>query len=130
MENMENIISAEKIVNDYGKSLSQWPDGDMAIPISLLRNSKAEIKNAFRDYILALKFHNKLSDEMFSELKIAYGYIDLFVEDRNVKIINKVHKQLEKNEEVNKLEKEVYQEFISIYGSIAERMNELKSLVE
>jgi hypothetical protein len=134
MENNFNYTNtagkAEVIVNDYGGALAQGVDG-IARPISLLKNTKDEIKQAFKDYLVALKNHKKLTNEKYSILSATYGYIDHFVDDNAAAIINKVFKQIENNESIDQESQKVYQEFMAkSFLKMSDKMQELEDIIK
>lgn len=118
---------AEKIVNNYGFSLSRPKQNvGLARPISFLSNSKDEIKTAFLNYITALKKRNMLTNEIKTNLIGAYSYIDSFIDDE-------LHHKILELEQQRKTEnlKSIGFEFINnieltIMASIIKRMTEIE----
>lgn len=84
--------AAEKIVNDYGTSLGVESTG-FARPISLLKNSKEEIKVAIKEYIKILISTERLSKEITQVLSFGYASIELFTEDEKAAQINELERQ-------------------------------------
>ena len=82
--------SAEQIVNAYGEALSAEPG--MAKPISSLKNSKDEIREAIKAYILSLKKAGMLNKEILKALSFGYASIDLFIDDKESQLFSYVEK--------------------------------------
>jgi hypothetical protein len=126
----ERISKAEIIINNYGTSLTHKADG-IARPISYLKNSIQEIKDAYRIYISALVDTNQLTDQIYGNLSSAYSFIDQFIEDEKAQIINRVNKQkLEKTASLPQEEK-LYKDFFEkVILRMAEKNLELDKLIE
>lgn len=87
MDDQINGAKLERIITNYGKSLTAKNDG-LVYPISLLENSKREIKYAIPEYIrLSLK-HDKLTKEQYDTLQSIYCSLNLFVDDELAEKIN------------------------------------------
>lgn len=129
IENDEKV-KIQTIVQNYGKSLAQGVNG-IARPISLLQNSKDEIQQAIKDYIIYLRGDNKLTDDLYGELSTAYSVIDHFIDDDRADIINKVFFQLKSHDNVPSSDLEVYYDFMdNSFTNCTERMIELDELIK
>ncbi len=126
----ETISKAEIIINNFGTSLTQKVNG-IARPISYLRNSIQEIKEAYRVYITALVDTDQLTDEIYGNLSAAYSFIDQFIEDEKAEIINRVNKQkLEKIVSIPQ-EEEIYKDYFDkVILKMAYKSLELDKLIE
>lgn len=64
VDNNYKILFPEKIVDNFGEALSRGSNG-IARYASLLGNSKEEIKQALKDYVISLKNNKKLTEEKY-----------------------------------------------------------------
>ena len=87
---------AERIVNEYGDTLSSSSDG-IAKPESLLKNPKEAIREAIRQYILSLIKAGKLTKELIEVLSLGYASLELFVDDDRAELINTLGNQDKKD---------------------------------
>ncbi|MCY7410498.1 MAG: hypothetical protein LH473_09505, partial [Chitinophagales bacterium] len=93
------IVRAEKIVREFSALLDPSHDiGKPAHPISLLRNSNEDIKQAYKDLTLALKEDKLLTDEILENLKDGYSVIDVFIPDHEAQTVNIAVQKIQRGE--------------------------------
>ena len=90
----ESAKKAEAIVNEFGDALSADFNG-FARPLSLLKNSKAEIEAAIKEYLVVLIKTGKLTKDHVKVLSYGYASLVLFTEDEKANRINTAAQQKE-----------------------------------
>lgn len=106
----EKFRVTSNILDEYYKVMKN-DYGGIARPVSLLKHTKSEIKQAFLDYKSISEQNNLLTDEIIENLSEAYRFIDYFVDDEKVDIINRVHRQRENKQDIDQLEFKLYFKF-------------------
>ena len=105
-----SVVQAEKIVKDFGILLASRSENEPLFrPISALKNSVGEIKEAYKIYIKEIQDKDLLTVEMKFALIGTYCGLQFFVDDNMAKLLNKYHnipKQIN-----DPLEEKIYNEY-------------------
>lgn len=124
------IVQAEKIVREFSELLDPSRDiGKPAHPISLLRNSKEEIKQAYKDLTLALKESKLLTEDVFENLKAGYSLIELFIPDDEAQTVNMAVQKIQRGETETEAEQHARFEFTKIVSKSSASRWELNDVV-
>lgn len=123
-------LNAQSIINSYAEALAIGSRG-VARPISYLANTQNEIRQAYKDYLAALKQQNKLDDKMVQELRVTFGSIDHFIDDKQAHIINRVHEQIKQKIPYNADEEKIHRKFvIDVLMDTTSKMKEFDELLD
>lgn len=122
-------LNAQTIINTYTEALAKGSSGT-ARPISYLVNSKDEIKQAYKDYIKALKQRGKLDDRLLDQLRLTYSEIDHFIDDEIAEIVNRVTEQTKMNQPSDENEENIYMGFrAAVLMNSTKKMTEFDELI-
>lgn len=123
-------LHAESIVNDYMESLAMGSRG-IARPISYLKNTKEEIRQAFKDYMTALILQHKLDGKLATQLRATYSSIDHFIDDKLAHDINRIEGLRKSKQPISADEETLHRWFVvDVLMNSTSKANEFDNLLK
>ncbi len=130
IKNYSNNLKANQlIISDYIDVVSIEDEG-IARKVSLLKNSKDDIKKAFA--MVLPKIKKNLPKSELDKLSLVYSSLDHFVPDDEADIINDVLNQIQNGKNIEDLETEkvdLYKKMSREYSNILKKQMEFNQLL-
>lgn len=121
----------ERIVKEFSDVLKKLGENQIAKPISLLKKNKEEIKEAHRDFLIALNEDNLLTNEIYQDLSAAFFVIDTFVNDSTANTINRVNSLKKEKQPIMPQDEKAYTEFMqNTFSKISDKMAEFEKILK
>ena len=87
-------IEAERLIQEYGATISRGTDGGIARKLSWLPCSRCRLRHAFYVYLAEIIVKNQLTQTIGDNLKGAYMTLNQFIADTDADTINKIHAEI------------------------------------